>query len=400
MALALALVAGAPAVTAAATATAPGGKEPARIPVVFLRDDEPPVIPLSLLDPVIEDPGVQGARLAVADNQTTGRFMGQSFELVEVTLPEGDPAEAVRALAGEGHRFFVADLRADRLLAVADLPELRDALVFNARATDDRLRNADCRANVLHTAPSRAMLADALAQYLMYKRWTNWFLVQGRGDDDALYAEALRRAAKRFGAKIVDEKTWAFAAGSRRSDSGHTTEQAEIPAFTQGAAHDVVVVADEGEAFGEYIAYRTFRPQVVAGTHGLVPTAWARVHEQWGATQFQDRFEKLAGRIMAPRDYGAWMAVRSIGEAATRARSADPAAIAAYIRDPRFTLAAFKGVGVTIRPWDGQYRQPVLLAGPRILVSVSPQPGFLHEHSELDTLGHDRPESGCRLPGR
>jgi hypothetical protein len=43
-------------------------------------------------------------------------------------------------------------------------------------------------------------------------------------------------------------------------------------------------------------------------------------------------------------------------------------------------------------------RQPVLLAESRTLVSVSPQEGFLHEHSELDTLGYDRPDTQCKMP--
>jgi hypothetical protein len=42
-------------------------------------------------------------------------------------------------------------------------------------------------------------------------------------------------------------------------------------------------------------------------------------------------------------------------------------------------------------------RQPVLLAGPRSLVSVSPQEGFLHQRTPLDTLGFDEPDSQCKL---
>lgn len=393
LAVTVALIGTGPSVAAAAAAG-----PPARIPIVYLHEDDKPLIPLSLLDPVVRDPGLPGARLGIADNQTTGRLVGQQFELIDTVLPaEGDPADALRQLALDGNRLFVSDLPAARLLAVADLPAMRDALIFNARARDDRLRGEDCRANVLHTVPSRAMLADALAQYLAFKRWNRWLLLSGRTEEDGLFAAALRRAAKRFGGRIVAEKTWAFAAGSRRSDSGHTTEQAEMPAFTQGPEHDVVLVADEGEAFGEYVAYRTFEPRPVAGTHGLVPTAWSRVHEQWGATQFHSRFEAMAKRPMQERDYAAWVAVRSIGEAATRARSADPTAIADFIRGPKFAIAAFKGVGLTVRAWDGQFRQPVLLAGPRLLVSVSPQPGFLHQRSELDTLGVDEPETTCRM---
>jgi ABC transporter substrate binding protein (PQQ-dependent alcohol dehydrogenase system) len=67
------------------------------------------------------------------------------------------------------------------------------------------------------------------------------------------------------------------------------------------------------------------------------------------------------------------------------------------MKSDRFELAAFKGVKLSFRPWDNQLRQPILLADARSLVSVSPQPGFLHEFSELDTLGIDRPETRCRL---
>jgi len=44
-------------------------------------------VPLSPLEPVVEDAGIQGARLAVKDNQTTGRFTGQRFLLDEVIVP-------------------------------------------------------------------------------------------------------------------------------------------------------------------------------------------------------------------------------------------------------------------------------------------------------------------------
>ena len=89
------------------------------------------------------------------------------------------------------------------------------------------------------------------------------------------------------------------------------------------------------------------------------------------------------------------MAVRSVGEAATRKQTADPKVLIAYMRSPEFELAAFKGQKVTYRAWNGQLRQPVLLATAKILVSVSPQPGFLHQLTELDTLGVDQPETKC-----
>jgi ABC transporter substrate binding protein (PQQ-dependent alcohol dehydrogenase system) len=291
----------------------------------------------------------------------------------------------------------VTDLPADKLTGLAALPEAQPVILFNAGAKDDELRAEQCRANILHLVPSRAMLADALVQYLVLKRWRNVFLVRGVTEADEAYAGAVRRAVRKFGARLAAEKVWNYDPGARRTDTGHFSIASEVARFTQGVSYDVLVVADEAGAFGDDLGYRTTDPRPVVGTQGLVPTAWARPFEQWGATQLQNRFLRQAKRWMTERDHAAWVAVRAIGEAATRSKSADPAEIIAYMKSDRFDLAAFKGVKLSFRPWDNQLRQPILLADTRSLVSVSPQPGFMHEYSELDTLGTDRPETRCRL---
>ena len=355
-------------------------------------------LPLSYLDQPPEDEGIAGARLGIADNNTTGHFTGQSFGLVErVVAEDGDVVTAFRDLAARGISLVVADFAAAELLSIATLPEAAPATIFDTAAPDDRLRGEDCRGNLLHLLPSRAMLADALVQYLVAKRWSNLLLVVGRGDGDQEFAADFRHAAQKFQAHVVTEKPWTFVPGARRTDTGHFAIQAEVARFTQGISYDVLAVADEEDEFGDYLSYRTFDPRLVAGTQGLVPSAWARPHEQWGATQLQDRFLHQAKRWMTDRDYAAWMAVRAIGEAATRSKSSDPATISAYLRGDRFELAAYKGARLSFRSWDGQLRQPILLADARSLVSVSPQPGFLHQFSELDTLGIDKPETKCRM---
>jgi ABC transporter substrate binding protein (PQQ-dependent alcohol dehydrogenase system) len=368
------------------------------VTIAVVTQERDPVKPISPLDQEIRDEGVAGARLGIADNTTTGRFTGQGFRLVErVVMKDGQPEDVIRKLVNEGIRLVVSDLDAPLLSAAASAPEAREILLLNTRAPDDSLRNESCRVNVLHTIPSRSMLADALAQYLMTKRWRRWFLVIGSTPGDKLQAEAFRRAASRFGAEVAVEKEWTFKPGHGRTDTGHVTLQTEIPAMTQAADHDVLVVVDEMNGFGEYLSYRTARPRPVVGTHGLVATGWSAVSEQWGATQLQSRFEKSYGRRMTAVDYAAWAAVRAVGEAATRARSSDPVEIMSYLRGPDFILSGFKGQGQSFRAWDGQMRQPILIAGPRLLVSVSPQAGYLHRGSELDTLGTDREESRCKF---
>ena len=173
-------------------------------------------------------------------------------------------AVAAAAIAGKGIKLLVADLPADRLLQLADLPEMKDAVILNARAEDDRLRVSDCRANVFHTSPNRAMKADALAQYLAFKRWTRWVLVSGSLDGDKAFADAIRRAAKRYGAKIVEERSYEFQAGSRRSDTGEQQVQKQMTQLTQRLPdYDVMIVADESEVFGEYLPYRIWDPRPV-----------------------------------------------------------------------------------------------------------------------------------------
>ncbi|WP_139247800.1 ABC transporter substrate-binding protein [Hyphomicrobium sp. CS1GBMeth3] len=360
-----------------------------------IREDRLP--PLSLLDIPPDDDGVAGAKLAISDNNTTGRFLKQEFSLD--TFDSANPDELVSEITKRvdgGVPFVVVDASPQTLLKIADALKAKDALVFNTSAPDEVLREEECRVNVKHTAPSRTMLTDALGQYLAWKQWRNWVLVVGQTPEDKLYADAIRRTAKRFGHKIVDERVFDYDPGSRRADGGFEQIQQQIPSFMQGLPeHDVVVVADEGELFGDYFPYRTWISRPVVGTAGLFATPWHPATELWGGTQFQNRFKRLAKRNMRPLDYNAWAAVRSVGEAATRKNTADTKTLIGYMRSPEFELAAFKGQKVTYRTWNGQLRQPIIVATDKLHVTVSPQPGFLHQLTELDTLGTDQPESKC-----
>jgi len=354
---------------------------------------------LSLVEQPAENDGLAGARLAIEDNNTTGKFLNQHFALEELRLKDGDDAaRAAATLADRKIGFIIADLPADALLKAADAVRDRGTVLFNAGAIDDRLREEDCRANVIHAAPTRSMLADGLAQYLVWKQWKRWMLVVGSHEEDKLFAEALRRAASRFGAKIVQERVFEDSGGARRTDSGVTLIQRQMPVFTQQApAYDVLVAADESEVFAPYLPYRTWDPRPVAGSAGLVPKSWDAAQDQWGAVQMQNRFLKLNSRHMTALDMQAWTAARMIGEAVTRKNSGDPKSVLDFLKGPDFSIAAFKGQRLTLRDWNLQLRQPILLADGRMIVSVSPQEGFLHQVSELDTLGLDRPETKCKL---
>ena len=359
-----------------------------RIAYLGYRPDPGPL--LSNVIPEPADAGQRGAELAIIDSNTTGRFLGHRYQL---TARNSDSPEHLldeaRKLRDDGLRLFVVNAPDASLQQLAEA--LPDSLLINAGSASDDLRTTICLANVLHTLPSRSMLADALGQFLAVRRWNRWLLIVGPTAEDQAFATAMRRAAKRFGHKIILEKPWTFDNDQRRS------AQAEMPLFTQADDYDVVVVADERGDFGEYVPYQTWLPRPVVGTQGLIATGWHKTVETYGAAQLQKRFEALASRWMNDRDFAAWIGVRSLATAITRLGNTDPAAIHQLSLGETVPVDGFKGRKLTFRPWSGQLRQPIALIHPRGLVSNSPQEGFLHPTSELDTLGFDRPESQCRL---
>ena len=262
---------------AAQTAAGKNAAGVTEIKLGYLRAYEPRLA-LSVLDIPPRDEGVAGAEVAIGDNNTTGKFLGQSFalDIAEVRL-EADVTAVFNGMIEKGERYILADISAKQLLSIADIARDKGVLLFNVGATDDILREEECRINVFHTAPTRTMLADGLAQYLIWKQWRRWVLLYGSHEPDQLFADALRRAATRFGGEIVAEKLFADTGTARRTDSGVVQIQRQMPVFTQDLPeHDVVLVADESEVFGTYVPNRTWIPRPVAGTAGLIPTAGIR----------------------------------------------------------------------------------------------------------------------------
>ena len=353
--------------------------------------DQGPV--LSNVIPEPEDAGLRGAELAINDNSTTGKFLGQTYSLQsEVADSEEAILAAFDAMLENGISLVVLNVPAQTLKALTTRAD-NNALIFNAGAKDDALRISGCHPNLLHSIPSYAMLTDALGQWLKQRQWVEIFLITGPTDADKGWANGFRRAAKRFGLEIVEDKLWTFDADLRR------TASKELPLFTQGDDYDAVVVADVRGDFGEYVPFNTWLPRPVVGTQGMSPVTWHRVVESWGAAQLQNRFRELAGRSMNSEDYASWAAIRSIGTSVTALGNANPDDIRNFLFSNEFQLAGFKGRKLTFRDWNGQLRQPIPLVHPRGLVARAPFESFLHPNTTLDTLGYDKPESDCRVNG-
>ena len=382
----------------AETAAPADQKKTIRVQYLGKEYDEP--LPLSYAEELITDKGIQGARLMLKEANQAGNFVGYAFEMEETIVPKDSDvvAKAKEALAA-GHRFFIADLEPDELLAVADLPEAKDAIIMNIRSSATKLRQEECRANVFHVIPDYAMRADALAQYLIWKKWPEWYVLRRDTPEDQDYAAMVKRSAARYGGKVVEDQIYRLPPGARNLDSGHQQVQQQIPLETESAPdHDVVWVINSDDDFGDYLMYRTYLPRPVVGTQGLQATAWDKSYTESGGMHFQNAIPRLADRKPVERDYTAWLAFRAIADSAMKSGKTSPKAIKKYMLSDDFKLEAFKGQALSFRSWDHQMRQPVILGGgTRVPVSTSPQEGFLHQTYLTDTLGFDKPETKCKL---
>lgn len=361
------------------------------ISVGYLKVEQSRGASLSNIDPTPVDAGLAGARLGVGDNLTSGTFLGHKYKLLETRVDSrGDVQAAARVLLADV-AVLIVDAPSQDLVTIADLPDAQNRIVFNVAAGGSALRDDACRANLLHSGVSDLMRSDALIQFLSSKRWGRISIIAGPRQRDTDFMQAIQRSAAKFRLQIVDDIVWDVDADMRRNAAQ------EVPILTQNfKAHDVTMVIDTSDDFGRYIAYNTWQAKPIVGTEGLAARGWSEVIERWGAAQLQSRFEALSGRPMRADDYAAWAAMRSVGEAVTRTGSAEAATLRSYMLSDQFELAGFKGRALSYRDWNGQLRQPIPLVTDRAMVAIAPLPGFLHQQTELDTLGLDRFESRCQ----
>lgn len=358
--------------------------------VLYLKVQQTERPTLSNLDPIPKDLGVKGAALGLSDNNTTGSFLGYQFELDVQVLDEGDIKAALAAANNSHAKYVLLDMNAKQQLAVIDSVENKQRLFFNIRAYDVALRNEECRANLLHTLPSYAMRSDAFMQFLIKKKWNKLQLLEGNSEEDSLFAQALRRSAKKYQLKFKQEEKWLLDGDLRRQAA------AEVSLLTQKFGdYDVLFVADEWNDFARYIRYNTWKPRPVFGGDGLRALGWSEVFEQWGSAQLQSRFKSTANRPMRSEDYAAWLAMRAIDGANLKTKFASIAEQKDHLLN-NAELAGFKGRPLSFRNWNGQLRQPIGLAHQSALVAMAPLEGFLHSRNELDGLGYDKGESGCK----
>ena len=399
--LSAAIVAG---LATAALAQAPQQKQPpqaaplTRVTIGFVEiDGDPRHEPIRGYERLIlktrEHP-FAGAQIGVDEARALTRVLQTEFALQRITVKSADEvAPAVRqALETQNIHFFILDTPAEAFKPLADAVRGRDVLLFNATAGEDSLRRNLCAPEIVHTFPSLAMSMDGLVQLLISRKWRDVLALQGPLPADALATKAFEASAKKFGARIVATRDFKAGTDPREREKN---DPLLLTALTRD--YDVVFVADDDFDFARQLPYQTVRPRPVVGSIGLEPVAWHWTWEHNGAPQINSRFQRATGgRHMEGADWAAWIAVKMVVQATLRTRSTD------FQKQRQFLLgdAGFdgdKGLAVSIRPWDHQVRQAILLAAPYEVVANAPIEGFLHKSNVLDTLGDDETETTCHL---
>lgn len=330
---------------------------------------------------------IDGAEMAIEDLAFVSDAMGIAPRMETREVAEGEAAAAVEDLAGAGALFVLLDLPGDQVEQVAAAAP--DVTLINVSAPENALRQL-CQPSLLHAYPSYRQLMDAFTQYLRFMDWTEVLILEGENPRDADLADAFTASAERLRLTIRDRREFTLAADPAQREGNN------VSLLTGGVRYDVVFVADTRGEFGRYVPYSTQEARPVIGSVGLTAEAWHWAMERDGATQVSSRFDKTYDRRMSSVDWAAWVAVKSIIQAYTRAPEQTREGMTAYMRSDDMALDGSKGVQLNYRPWSGQLRMPILLATSDAVIQVAPVQGFLHATTVLDTLGEDAAESPCR----
>lgn len=370
---------------------------PQHVKITFVQvDGDPRYAPIRASDRIVlkapEHP-FAGAQVGIDEAAPLVRLLNTDFTLdrIEMKSP-ADVAQAVLQAADAGTHFFLIDAPAEAYRPLAAAVRGRDLLLFNVSEPDDALRRDLCAAEFVHVYPSRAQFMDALVQYVVSRKWNNLLELQGPSPDDAAMTAAFEHSVQKFGAHIVAQRKFKPGTDPRNREQN---DPALLSAINRD--FDVAFVADSDFDFARTVPYHLVRPRPVVGSIDLEPAAWHWTWDHNGAPQVNSRFEKRSdGRRMAGADWAAWVAVKMIVQSVLHTRSADFSTQRAFILGAG-SFDGDKGLAVSVRAWDHQVRQAVLLATPYEVVASAPIEGFLHQTNELDTLGDDQPESACHL---
>lgn len=144
--------------------------------------------------------------------------------------------------------------------------------------------------------------------------------------------------------------------------------------------------------------------KAVHAPSGARAVAWDGSLERFGADTLNGRFRAKAHADMDSDAWGAWMAVKVLWECSLRARSTEPAKLAAFLAGDSAQFDGYKGRALSFRAWDHQLRQPVYVftgsgASKKMVgeAPVAPPGADVATRDLLDRIGTMAARSTCRM---
>lgn len=346
----------------------------------------------------IERPVHRAAKLALFESRTIYETFAINPILNTLNLDSSVDYKAQLAVI-HPDSMVIVDTPEDVFVELAQILNQLNLATINVRHTNPDLREKLCLATLYHTIPSDRMYFDALAQFLIYSSWHKVLVVHGPSEIDHARVKTLNDSLLKFGSDISDIREFTL---SHHPDNRDNNK----PEFlTGGASYDVVAVIDTARDFGRYFQYRTRSARPVVGDVGLTPRGWHRALERYGAPQLNERYrlfdvtaELPASEAMSDAEFATWSAIKLITNSLNTI-SADEVSLSAsaILKHPDAQVDLYKGTRGSIRRWNQQLRQPILLTTEDAVIAVAPMPKFLHPLHYVDTLGLDEPESTCHL---
>ena len=334
------------------------------------------------------------AVLAVKESRFAARSVGVDLEFVSYSVGQIDELPMLlKHLEEDGVHLFLLDLPASGVRISAESLPSSNNLMFNLSALDNSLRSDLCRSNLLHISPSRAMLTDAMAQFLVVRKWEDILVLFSTGEENKFYLNSLHDSGKKYGLNFVAENEYILGNDPRQRYRNN------IALLTGKHDYDAVFVVDDKGEFAVNVPFATLEPRPVIGAAGLVADWWHWSWDRNGAPQVNKRFLKAAKRQMTGYDWTSWLSIKIISEALLRTKTVDVHSLATYIKSDLFKIDGAKGYPLNFRAWNNQLRQPIFLSSLNRVIEIAPLTGFLHPINNLDVLGEDSKDSPCQLAG-
>jgi ABC transporter substrate binding protein (PQQ-dependent alcohol dehydrogenase system) len=207
--------------------------------------------------------------------KTTITLKSEQVSSVEAAKAAAQKAEKA------GSPLLVINLPGAWTSAVASAVKLP---ILNIGASEDNLREGDCLANLYHVLPSERMRADALAQALMARKWSQVLLLVGPMPEDIKRSQTAQASMKRYGLKLVANKSFKLSTDPRERTL------ANLQLLTANPTYDAVWVVDSDGEFARSLPYNTAQARPVVGDAGMVALAWQVNFDRFGAPQVTRRF--------------------------------------------------------------------------------------------------------------